>query len=72
MADFGGAEIEAFRADVRGWLAANYPPALKTADAATDPEAVWGGRAFEGSADPQIAWMQRMAEKGWTAPTWPK
>jgi alkylation response protein AidB-like acyl-CoA dehydrogenase len=72
MADFGGAEIEAFRADVRGWLAANYPPELKTADAATDPEAVWGGRAFEGSADPQIVWMRRMAEKGWTAPTWPK
>ena len=27
---------------------------------------------FEGSDDPQIVWLQRMAAKGWTAPTWPK
>jgi alkylation response protein AidB-like acyl-CoA dehydrogenase len=72
MADFGGADLEAFRAEAREWLTANYPPELKTADAATDPEAVWGGRAFEGSSDPQILWMRRMAEKGWTAPTWPR
>ena len=25
----------------------------------TDPEAIWGGRAFAGSDDPQIVWMQR-------------
>jgi alkylation response protein AidB-like acyl-CoA dehydrogenase len=72
MADFGGADLEAFRTDLRAELAAMYPAELKTADAATDPEAVWGGRAFEGSDDPQTVWMRRMAEKGWTAPTWPK
>jgi alkylation response protein AidB-like acyl-CoA dehydrogenase len=72
MADFGGADLEAFRAEVHSWLEANYPPELRQADAETDPEAVWGGRAFEGSSDPQIVWMQRMADKGWTAPTWPK
>ena len=71
MADFGGADLEAFRNEVRGWLAANYPAELKDPKAETDPEAVWGGRAFEGVKDPQITWMQRMAEKGWTAPTWP-
>ncbi|HSV02769.1 MAG TPA: acyl-CoA dehydrogenase family protein [Phenylobacterium sp.] len=72
MADFGGAELEAFRTEVRSWLEANYPPELRQPDAKTDPEAVWGGRAFEGSQDPQIVWMRRMAQKGWTAPTWPK
>ena len=72
MADFGGADLEAFRTEVREQLAALYPAELKKADAATDPEAVWGGRAFEVSDDPQIVWMRRMAEKGWTAPTWPK
>jgi len=71
MADFGAADLDAFRADVRGWLEANYPAELRAADAKTDPEAVWGGRAFDGSEDPQIAWMERVAEKGWTAPTWP-
>ena len=72
MADFGGADLEAFRAEVRAWLEASYPPELKAADAKTDREAVWGGRAFEGSSDPQIVWMQRMADQGWTAPTWPR
>jgi alkylation response protein AidB-like acyl-CoA dehydrogenase len=72
MADFGGAELEAFRSEVRSWLEANYPPELRDPDARTDPEAVWGGRAFDGSDDPQIVWMRRMAERGWTAPTWPK
>jgi len=73
MADFGGAELDAFRTEVREWLEANYPAELRDADARTDPEAVWGGRRFAGeSADPQITWMRRVAEKGWTAPAWPK
>ncbi|MDB5436408.1 MAG: acyl-CoA dehydrogenase [Phenylobacterium sp.] len=75
MADFGAADLDTFRAEVRAWLEANYPAELRAADAKTDPEAVWGGRAFEGergSGDPQIVWMRRVAEKGWTAPTWPK
>ena len=61
-----------FAAEVRQWLAANYPTELKGADARTDPEAVWGGRRFVGSDDPQILWLRRMAERGWTAPTWPR
>ncbi|RAK64897.1 acyl-CoA dehydrogenase family protein [Phenylobacterium kunshanense] len=72
MADFGGSELDAFAAEVRKELAAMYPPELKDPKAKTDYEAVWGGRAFAGSNDPQIVWMKRMAEKGWTAPTWPK
>jgi alkylation response protein AidB-like acyl-CoA dehydrogenase len=72
MADFGPADLDAFRAEARDWLAANYPAELRDPKAKTDPEAVWGGRAFEGSDDPQIVWMRRVAEKGWTAPTWPK
>jgi alkylation response protein AidB-like acyl-CoA dehydrogenase len=72
MADFGGADLDAFRTDVRAWLEANYPAELRDPQAKTDPEAVWGGRAFSGSGDPQSVWMRRMAEQGWTAPTWPK
>jgi alkylation response protein AidB-like acyl-CoA dehydrogenase len=75
MADFGATELDAFRAEVREWLAANYPAELRDAGAKTDPEAVWGGQRFVGSGgdrDPQISWMRRMAEKGWTAPSWPK
>ncbi|HLI67940.1 MAG TPA: acyl-CoA dehydrogenase family protein [Caulobacteraceae bacterium] len=72
MADFGADQLEAFRAEASEWLAANYPAVLKDPRAKTDPEAIWGGRAFAGSDDPQITWLHRMAEKGWTAPTWPK
>ena len=70
MADFGG-DLNAFRTDVRDWLKANYPAEL-TDPAAGRPEAMWGGRAFAGSDDPQIVWMKRMAARGWTAPMWPK
>jgi len=72
MADFGATELDAFAAEARKELAAMYPAELRDPNAKTDYEAVWGGRAFEGSDDPQIVWMQRMAAKGWTAPTWPK
>jgi len=71
MADFGATELDTFRAEVRTWLAENYPAALRDAKAAGDPEAQWGGRAFIGSDDPQIVWMRRLAARGWTAPTWP-
>jgi alkylation response protein AidB-like acyl-CoA dehydrogenase len=71
MADFGADKLEAFAAEVSGWLKANYPAELRDPKAKTDPEAMWGGRAFAGSDDPQIVWMRRMAAKGWTAPTWP-
>ena len=72
MADFGGGDLEAFRGEVKAWLEANYPAELRDPKAKSDPEAMWGGRAFAGSNDPQIVWMQRMAAQGWTAPTWPK
>ncbi len=72
MADFGVTELDAFRAEVKTWLADNYPPELRASKKAADPEAQWGGRAFAGSNDPQIVWMRRLAERGWTAPTWPR
>ena len=72
MADFGGSDLEAFRAEARAWLQDNYPPELRGPNALTDPEAIWGGRTFAGSSDPQIKWMNAMASRGWTAPVWPK
>jgi alkylation response protein AidB-like acyl-CoA dehydrogenase len=72
MADFGGPDLDGFRAEVKAWLAANYPPELRDPKARVDPEAMWGGRPFAVSDDPQIVWMRRVAQKGWTAPTWPR
>lgn len=72
MADFGAGELDAFRAEVKAWLEANYPAELRDPKVKSDPEAMWGGRAFAGSSDPQIVWMRKMAQQGWTAPTWPE
>ena len=71
MADFGSGELDTFRSEVRTWLEANYPAELRDPGAKVDPEAMWGGQAFLDSDDLQIAWMRKMGEKGWTAPTWP-
>jgi len=68
MADFGGSELDAFRAEAREWLEANYPQSLRA-----DPEA--GQRIMMGGVEPtgdHLVWKQRMADKGWGTPTWPK
>jgi alkylation response protein AidB-like acyl-CoA dehydrogenase len=67
MADSGGA-LDAFRAEARDWLEANYPKSLRD-----DPE--MGTRMMMGGVKPTgdaLVWKQRMAEKGWGTPTWPK
>ena len=68
MADFGGSDLDAFRGEARDWLEANYPQSLRE-----DPEA--GTRMIMGGVKPTgdfLVWKQRMAEKGWGTPTWPK
>ncbi|HEX7947348.1 MAG TPA: acyl-CoA dehydrogenase family protein, partial [Phenylobacterium sp.] len=72
MTDLGSSDLGVFAGAVREQLAAMYPPELRDPEVKSHPEAVWGGRKFAGSDDPQIVWMRRMAEKGWTAPHWPK
>jgi alkylation response protein AidB-like acyl-CoA dehydrogenase len=32
----------------------------------------WGGRKFRFSSPAQKLWLERMAERGWTVPTWPR
>ncbi|HEV7157804.1 MAG TPA: acyl-CoA dehydrogenase family protein [Caulobacteraceae bacterium] len=61
-------ELDAFRAEARAWLAENFPPSLKV-----DPNAP--GDILAGADKPtpdSKAWKQRMADKGWGTPTWPK
>ncbi len=58
MADFGATDLDAFRAQTKAWLAANYPPALKDPKTKVDPEAMWGRRAPSPAArDPHIQWI---------------
>ncbi|GAM98108.1 acyl-CoA dehydrogenase family protein [alpha proteobacterium U9-1i] len=65
------ASLEAFRAEARAWLDENCPQSMRTPFGSED-EIVWGGRNGKFfSADAKL-WLARMAERGWTAPIWPK
>jgi alkylation response protein AidB-like acyl-CoA dehydrogenase len=63
MADFGvDVELEGFRKEVRDWLAAEFPPALKGR----------GGMAYSDEPPgPELtAWRKAIGAKGWATPTW--
>jgi alkylation response protein AidB-like acyl-CoA dehydrogenase len=66
MADFGG-ETEAFRAEARAWLEANFPKAL-----AKDPMAQMAKLQALPESPEVTAWRHALGAKGWGAPTWPK
>jgi alkylation response protein AidB-like acyl-CoA dehydrogenase len=66
-------DLETFRADTRAWLEANYPKGLAQVNPLEDDDdSIWGGRRAKFKNKDAKLWLDRMAEKGWTAPTWPK
>ncbi|HEY2032490.1 MAG TPA: acyl-CoA dehydrogenase family protein [Rhizomicrobium sp.] len=68
-------DIETFRAQTRRWLEENCPPSMRGgALAVTDDtdNSIWGGRRAKWTNPEAKQWLDRMASKGWTAPTWPK
>jgi len=66
-------DLEAFRADTRKWLEANYPKGLaQVSPLEDDDDSIWGGRRAKFKNKDAKLWLDRMAEKGWTVPTWPK
>jgi alkylation response protein AidB-like acyl-CoA dehydrogenase len=69
MADAGSSELEAFRAEAREWLEANFPAALRK-----NPEAITAAAGEGGPTDNEDVklWTKRVGEKGWGCPTWPK
>ena len=56
-----------FREETRDWLETNCPQSMR------QPGGDWndGGRRAKFSNPDTKVWMDLMAEKGWTAPTWP-
>ncbi|MEH6678526.1 acyl-CoA dehydrogenase family protein [Phenylobacterium sp.] len=67
MADFGGADLDGFRAQAREWLEANFPKSLAH-DTEAQTRAMAGGVELTGDL---AVWRERMGEKGWGVPTWP-
>ena len=65
------ADLAAFREQARLWLQANCPPEMRQPMRSED-DVCWGGRKCNFSSPAQRLWLQRMAEQGWTVPTWPR
>jgi acyl-CoA dehydrogenase len=63
-------EMEAFRASTRAWLEENCPASMRTP--MPENEVVWGGRTAAFKNPDSKLWLDRMAAKGWTTPTWPQ
>ncbi|HRE43629.1 MAG TPA: acyl-CoA dehydrogenase family protein [Terricaulis sp.] len=63
--------METFRSETRAWLEANCPETMRT-PLSGEEDYVWGGKTFKFKHPDQKLWLDRMAEKGWTAPMWPK
>lgn len=70
MAYDNAEQLEAFRADARKWLEENCPASMRTP--MPDDEVVWGGRNATFKNPESKVWLDRMGEKGWTAPEWPR
>jgi alkylation response protein AidB-like acyl-CoA dehydrogenase len=64
-------DLERFRRETRAWLEANCPPAMRTPPR-TEADICWGGKRFTFQSEAQRQWLQRMADRGWTVPTWPR
>lgn len=60
---------EIFRRQTRAWLETNCPPEMRR-PIHSEGDLFWGGRTYKSAA--QKVWLERMAEKGWIAPDWPK
>ena len=60
-------DLQAFRQETRDWLEANCPPEMRKPG-----DVCWGGRNPQFSHPDQEIWLEKMGEKGWTCPTWPK
>jgi alkylation response protein AidB-like acyl-CoA dehydrogenase len=64
-------ELQGFREQTRAWLEQNCPPEMRKPVTSED-DVCWGGRNWKFSSEAQKTWLERMAAKGWTVPTWPK
>ena len=62
-------ELETFRTKTRAWLEENCPASMRTP--MPEREMPWGGRNASYPNPDTKVWMDNMASRGWTAPTWP-
>jgi len=59
-------DIDEFRRDTRAWLETNCPPGARGSGYVPI-----GSRRIDLDGDTRL-WLERMIERGWTVPTWPR
>ncbi len=64
------ADLQAFQTETRAWLEENCPASLRGRGGGLLAGA-WGGRKWKPEHPDQRVWLERAAERGFTAPTWP-
>lgn len=62
--------LDQFRTETRVWLEENCPESMRK-PMTDESDSVGGGRNPTFKHPDQKLWMDRMAAKGWTVPTWP-
>jgi alkylation response protein AidB-like acyl-CoA dehydrogenase len=65
-------DLDGFRHEARDWIARNYPPALRAPMDLDGDDVPWGGTRTRYSTPDTLLWLQRMADRGWTVPEWPR
>ena len=65
------ADLDSFRRDVRSWLDANAPAAVRGVLTSIEGQGNWGGRRPTFDPPEMKTWLERAVARGWTAPTWP-
>lgn len=64
-------DLEAFRQEARAYLARHCPPEMRE-PVDGEQDICWGGRTWTFTSPAQKSWLEAMAARGWTVPTWPK
>ena len=63
-------ELDTFKQEVGQWLDENCPASMRRPIVAE--EMVWGSSQLQFISEDQKLWFERMRDRGWFAPSWPK
>ncbi len=64
-------DLDRFRQEIRRFIGESCPPSMRT-PVGGERDEVWGGRRAVFPCPDARLWLERMAARGFTAPTWPK
>jgi alkylation response protein AidB-like acyl-CoA dehydrogenase len=64
-------DLDTFRAQTAEWLDANAPQSIRGLVISPEGGGTWGGRRPTWDHPDMKPWLEMMAARGWTAPTWP-